>query len=263
MRASERRNAIIAMLHENNFIKMSDIVSMFDVSNETARRDLDYLQDQKIVRRVYGGAIMEGQALLSNKIPRPSMFNNEIDAIGKAAAEMVKPGEAVFIGPGSTALQVARHLRTRSNITVVTNSLAVATELVSSDVTTYIFGGLLNCDEQDIRGELVRECASHFFFDKAFFGCGGVTLDLGVMDFSSTHTPIHSQVVNRANQRILVASSKKFGTPAFLSACSLKDINVVITDIKIPELYYSSLKDMGIKLILVEADLSTTQDFED
>ena len=263
MRASERRSAIIAMLHDKNFIKMSDIVSMFDVSNETARRDLDYLQDQQIVRRVYGGAIIEGNSLLPNKKSHPSLLNSELNAIGKAAAEMVFPGEAVFIGPGSTALQVARHLRNRSNITVVTNSLAVATELVSSDVTTYILGGLLNRDEQDIRGELVRECANHFFFDKAFFGCGGITLDLGVMDFSATHTPIHSQVVKRANQRILVASSKKFGTHAFLSACSLNDINVIITDMKIPEVYYSSLKDMGIKLVLVEADLSVSQDFED
>ncbi len=264
MTASERRETIISMLHSSNFIKISDIVSTFNVSNETARRDLDYLQDQNVVRRVYGGAVMDGPIVRTTaSAPRRSGFSNILAAIGKEAAALVKPGESVFIGPGSTALQVARHLRERNNITVVTSSLAVASELTSSDVNTYILGGLLNRDEQDIRGELARICIQHFYFDKAFFGCGGVTLDLGVMDFSSTHTPIHTQIVSRANQRILVTGSKKFGTHAFLSACALSDINTIITDTQIPSAYYEALKDMAIRMILVDANLDELTDNEE
>lgn len=261
MTASKRREHIISMLQSTNFIKISDIVSTFDVSNETARRDLDYLQDQKIVRRVYGGAVMDSRPSRVQQSPRPSRFSGELNAIGKAAAELVKPGEAVFIGPGTTALEVARHLRSRSNITVVTNSLAAATALSTSDVTTYILGGLINRDEQDLRGELVRENISHFYFDKAFLGCGGVTLELGLMDFSTT--PVHNQVISRAGQRILVTSSKKFGAHAFLSACALEDINVIITDTQIPANYYTALKEMGIHLILVDADLDAVPDTEE
>lgn len=264
MTASERREAIISMLHSSNFIKISDIVATFNVSNETARRDLDYLQDQNVVRRVYGGAVMDGPIVRSAaSAPQSSRFSNILAAIGKEAAALVRPGEAVFIGPGSTALQVARHLRERSNITVVTSSLAVANELTSSDVNTYILGGLLNRDEQDIRGELARMCIQQFYFDKAFFGCGGAMLDLGVMDFSSTHTPIHTQIVSRARERILVTGSKKFGTPAFLSACALSDINTVITDTQIPTTYYEAMKEMGIRLVLVDANLDSITDSED
>lgn len=264
MTASERRESIISMLHNSNFIKISDIVSTFNVSNETARRDLDYLQDQNVVRRVYGGAVMDSPIPHTTAaIPQRSRFSNILATIGKEAAALVRPGEAVFIGPGSTALQVARHLRERSNLTVVTSSLAVASELTSSDVNTYILGGLLNRDEQDIRGELARMCIQQFYFDKAFFGCGGVTLDLGVMDFSSTHTPIHTQIVSRARERILVTGSKKFGTHAFLSACALSDINTVITDTHIPATYYDALKEMGVRMILVDAALDEAMDTEE
>ena len=121
--ASERRESIISMLHNSNFIKISDIVSTFNVSNETARRDLDYLQDQNVVRRVYGGAVMDSPIPHTTAaIPQRSRFSNILATIGKEAAALVRPGEAVFIGPGSTALQVARHLRERSNLTVVTSS---------------------------------------------------------------------------------------------------------------------------------------------
>ena len=130
-------------------------------------------------------------------------------------------------------------------------------------MTTYVVGGLLNKDEQDIRGDLANSSVSRFFFDKAFLGCGGITMDFGVMDFSTTHSPIHSQVVKRSGKRILVAGSKKFGTPAFVSACSLDDINTVVTDNLLPEEYCTFLQEKGIQLILVEPDLEYSLDFDE
>lgn len=258
MTTAERRESIIALLRNTNFIKISDIVTAFNVSNETARRDLDYLQDQNVVRRVYGGAVMEGQGNWPQKNTRMSHITSELDAIGKAAAALVKPGDAVFIGTGSTTLQVARYLCDKNNITVVTSSMAVANMLSSSGVTTYILGGLISRDEQDVRGDIATECIKQFFFDIAFLGCGGVTLDHGLMDFSSVHIPVHSEVVKRSNQRILVTGSKKFGTHAIRIACDLQDINTIITDTQIPEVYYDALREKGLRIILTEADPRTS-----
>lgn len=262
MTTAERREHIISLLNNRKFIKISDIVTTFNVSNETARRDLDYLQDQNMVRRVYGGAVLEGQGNWPRMRMQLSRFTSELDAIGKAAADLVKPGDAVFLGPGSTTLQVARYLCDKSDITVVTSSMAAANLLSSSGVPTYILGGLINRDEQDVRGDIATECIKQFFFDIAFLGCGGVTLDHGLMDFSSVHIPIHSQVVKRSNQRILVASSKKFGTHAIRVACSLQDINTIITDTQIPEVYYDALREKGIRIILTEADHSAAPDLD-
>ena len=258
MTASERRAAIVTMLQNNNFIKITDIVTQFNVSNETARRDLDYLQDQKLIRRVYGGAILTN--FLQGGAPAPvrhSRISGELSAIGRAAAEMVIPGESVFLSNGSTTLQVAHHLRSRDNITVVTNSLSIINELADTNVNLVILGGRVNNGERDISGDLTVACANYFYCDKAIFGCGGVTLDLGVMDYNSGTMPIHPHIIRRSSQHILVASSKKFGTPAFISACALDDVDVIISDTQLSQEYRQGLQERGIALRLVDADLES------
>lgn len=254
MTAAERRESILAMFQSSDFVKITDIVSRFDISNETARRDLDYLQDQQLVRRVYGGAILKERApSWQTKVTRQSRLTAELRAIGKAGAELVAPGETVFMTNGSTTLQVARYLRGRSNITVVTNSLAVINELANTDVDVFVIGGRLHSGEHDIYGDVAQECVNKYYCDKAFIGCGGITKDLGVMDYGRG-SPLHSHVIKRSAQHILVTGSQKFGMPAFINACSLEDVDVIITDNKLAEEYQVMVQEAGIKLILVDAD---------
>lgn len=262
MTATERRENIISMLQHTNFIKITDIVSQFDISNETARRDLDYLQDQKLIRRVYGGAVLVEQAQPAAPSHR-SHLRSELSAIGRAAAELVAPGESVFLANGSTTLQIAHYLRGRSNITVVTNYLPIVNELVDTDVNLIVVGGRINSGERDIGGDLAVECINHFYCDKAFFGCGGVTLELGVMDYNASAMPLHSYVVQRSAQHILVASSRKFGTPAFVTACSLDQVDLIITDTQLSEEYQLRLRERGIRLLLVDAEPDPCADADD
>ena len=264
MTATERRENIITMLQRTNFIKITDIVSQFDISNETARRDLDYLQDQKLIRRVYGGAILKERPQEPDAAPRRhSHLSGELSAIGRAAAELVAPGESVFLCNGSTTLQVAHCLRSRSNITVVTNSLSIINELADSEVNLIVLGGRLSSGERDISGDLAVDCVNHFYCDKAFFGCGGVTLELGVMDYNSGGMPLHPHVIQRSAQHILVASSQKFGAPAFVTACSLDDVDVIISDTQLSEEYQVRLRERGIQLLLVDAEPDTAGDSDD
>ncbi|MEA4964912.1 MAG: DeoR/GlpR family DNA-binding transcription regulator [Oscillospiraceae bacterium] len=252
MTATERREKIVAMLQHTNFIKITDVVSQFEISNETVRRDLDYLQDQKLIRRVYGGAILKER---TQTVPsHQSHLISELSAIGRAAADLVVPGESVFLCNGSTTLQVAHYLRSRSNITVVTNSLAIINELADSEVNLIILGGRLSSGERDISGDLTVDCVNRFYCDKAFFGCGGATMELGVMDYNSGSMPLHPYVIQRSAQHILVASSQKFGTPAFVTACSLDDVDLIISDTQLSEDYQTHLREHGIELLLVDAE---------
>jgi len=98
MTAAERRETILAMFRHSDFVKITDIVSRFDVSNETARRDLDYLQDQQLIRRVYGGAILRERSATSVPVTPRSKLTRELSAIGKAAAELVGPGAVTAEG---------------------------------------------------------------------------------------------------------------------------------------------------------------------
>lgn len=250
MTVSERRERIMDMFQSTNFVTITDIVTRFDISNETARRDLDYLQNQKLIQRVYGGAILVSQGNTTLHVPN----SQNLSAIGKAAAQLVKPGEAIFLGNGSTTLQIARHLRNRSNITVITNSLPNANMLVGTAVNLITLGGIINHNELDIGGELAVDCANQFYCNKAFFGCGGITSNLDIMDHNTNGSPLHAHFIQRSSQHILVTASHKFDSPAFIKACSMRDVDVLITDTQLSADYARRVRDLGVELIQVELD---------
>ena len=254
MTVSERRKAIMEILHSNGFIKITDIASRFDVSSETARRDLDFLQGQQLIHRTHGGAIpVDTEGKHQNKTKLPLSYGGRIArALAAATVELVKPGETIYLGNGSTTHEIARQLKSRDNLIVVSNSLNVINELVDSKVTVFVLGGIVNRDEHDIHGDLMVDCLNRFYCDKAIFSCGGVTMDLGVMDYSSSGQRTQMPAIRRSAQHILVASSHKFGLYAFLSACSLDDIDIIISDSNLSEEYQGAIRERGIKLILTD-----------
>lgn len=255
MTVSERRRAIMEILQDKGFVKITDISSAFDVSNETARRDLDFLQGQQLIHRTHGGAIpvTAENRQKSTKIPLSS-GDNVVRALAAATSKLIKPGETIYLGNGSTMREVARCLKDRDNLIVVSNSLHVINELVDSNVTVFVIGGYLSRDEHDITGDLMVDCLNRFYCDKAIFSCGGVSMDLGVMDYSSSGTRTQMPAIRRSAQHILVASSHKFGLYAFLSACSLDDIDIIVSDSNLSEEFRVAIRKRGIKLILVEPE---------
>lgn len=250
MTVNERRESIIELFQSANFVTITEIVNRFDISNETARRDLDYLQDQQLIQRVYGGAILRQH--YGKSIPAQAPRN--LNALGKVAADLVKPGESIFLGNGSTTLQVAKHLRNRSNITVITGSLANINALVGSNVNVIVLGGQLSHNELDMSGVLATECINQFYCNKAIFSCGGITADLDIMDHMSNNAPLHSQFVSHSSQHILVASSHKFDAPAFAKGCSMHDIDIVVTDTQLAPKHAQRIRELGVELITVELD---------
>lgn len=255
MTVAERRKAIYEILQQKGFIKITDISSAFDVSTETARRDLDFLQGQQLVHRTHGGAIPVSAESKQNKTKLPlASADRVVHALAAATAELIKPGETIFLGNGSTMQELARCLKHRDNLIVVSNSLNVINELVDSNVTVFVTGGIVNRDEHDITGDLMVDCLNRFYCDKAIFSCGGVTMDLGVMDYSSSGQRTQKPAIQRSAQHILVASSHKFGLYAFLSACSLDDVDIIVSDSNLSVDYRMAILERGIKLIIADSD---------
>ena len=128
MLANERRNEIHKLIMQKRSVSSSEISKLFNVTKETARRDLGYLRDKDLIIRTHGGAIIKEE--------KDSFFEDRIrenreskERIGKAAAELIKDGEAVFLDGGSTTYFVSKNIRENSNITVVTNSFYCIGEL--------------------------------------------------------------------------------------------------------------------------------------
>lgn len=262
MLAHERQAHIIAHLREHRVIKITDIVDFFGVSNLTARRDLDVLQEQKIVRRVYGGAILCADPATLNRpddlLPSTNQEQAkdlEKRAIGKLAASLVQEGDILFMGSGNTVLEVARNLRHLSSLTVITSSLSVINELSTTGSTIYILGGRLDYSEQSI--EIQDSRLESFCADKAFISCDGVTLTHGVTASYPPNVRAGQLMVKNAKEAILVANSRKFGNNALSITCKLSELSTVVSDDGLSEEYQKALLQQGVSLMLASVDDET------
>ncbi len=255
MLAKERQNEIFSIISQTGTIKMSEIVEKFQVSHETARRDLEFLQDKGLLKRVYGGAILADDIVpgqLAGATSNKEIHSPEREAIGREAAKLVKDGDTVLLSVGSTILQIAKNLYSKKNITVLTNSIFVLNELINTDVCLYVLGGCVNNSEYDMEGQLAMDALKNFCVDIAFICAGGITKDFGVSDYSCEVAQINKEILNRARKTVLVAPSKKFGIDSFSVTCSLTELDTVISDNKLSPEYISHLEDSGIKLLLAE-----------
>lgn len=249
MNTNERRKEIIKMLEKDGFVKSTTLIKHFDVSGETIRRDLEYLQSKNALQRIFGGAVSNTQYEFSAESCNDE-HTEKTDSIAKAAAGLVKPGDTIFLDAGNTMHTVAKHLKNRSNITVITSSLAVLNELVDSDITLIALGGIVTPAEGDIHGDLAIECAQKFYCDKVFFSCSGITPELGVMDYCAGNMTIHRHFSNRTDQYILVADSSKFGKKSTMTLCAVTDVDLIITNDDISSDDKETLNTLGVKLLL-------------
>ena len=260
MAAKERQNKILEILYQNKTIKISEIVRMFTVSSETARRDLESIQDLGIAKRIHGGAVLledsgwMGEPLSNDGETRWEKQHGRIerDAIGKKAAEFIHEGESVCLDVGTTVHEISKHMTGMKNVTVVTNSIAVMNELANSDVSLYILGGHFDADERELKGMLPEYTLQFFYVDKAFIGAGGVTFDGGITDFDLQSATLKKKICEHANKVYLVANSEKFGVNAFSYSCPLSEVDIIITDPMLPKDYADRIREMGIKLMYAD-----------
>ena len=263
MLAKARQNEIMKHLTEYKIVKITDIVKRFEVSHETVRRDLEALQEQNLIRRVYGGAILieNEEETTKNALPTLPVGTGYMEraAIGKKAAQLIHEGETILLAFGSTILETAKNIKNMRHITVLTNSISVLNELVNSNVEVYILGGHVNADEQTIGGQMACNALKNIFVDKAFISADGITLNGGISNYSSEESQLINAMIERANQTILVAHSSKFGINSFSVACPLQRADIVVSDNYLSQEYQQEIQKMGISLILADVIQNTEQ----
>lgn len=251
MIAQERYAAILMMIRETNIVKIGDIAEKLKVSNETARRDLETLQDQGLLKRVHGGAVLTDPLIDVNSSVislKPEISYQEKAAIGKVAASIIRNGETIFLDIGMTTLQIARNIKSLKDLTVITTSLNIINELAGSSVNVIILGGKLIKDDLHIAAPFTEEIFSRYYIDRAFIGCGGLTMNGDITDYSDL-TLRREIVKNHSDKMILTADSGKFGKKALFKVCNLDLLDTVITDENIPSEYRELILQKNLELI--------------
>lgn len=258
MLARKRQNEILNILKENGgIVKMTELAQRFHVSNETIRRDLEFLHDQKLVQRVYGGAkLLEQQGSgAPGQLPHDkakTLGQRKREAIGRAVAEMIHEDERLLLSTGSTVLEVAKHLKRFKHLTIVTNSLAVAYELSDTEFDIYILGGKLNNAEMDTYGEAGLNGLQSVFADRTIIGAGGITMEYGISDFNTDDFLVRNEMMRRSNQVIVASQSDKFGRNAFCIRNPIEEVDVIVTDSDLPAEYAEEIRERNIELVVAE-----------
>lgn len=228
------------------------IANTFNVSCETARRDLEYLQKRNLLRRIHGGAV-----LIDNPHPAPIMMldldSTSVlqDKLAQRASEHIFENDVVFIGQGTTTGCLARCLKTRHNITILTNSIFVINELLDSNLKLYALGGLIDHNECNMSGNMAIEALKNIYANKAFISCGGATISDGVSDYTGDGTLLR-MMLEHAETRYLIATSNKFGRNAFGKICDFSEFNTVISDVGLAQEYQEALQRMNITCELID-----------
>lgn len=249
----DRRNQIVDIITKQRTVKNAELMERFNISIETLRRDLEYLEQRGILKRVYGGAVVN--AVLGSEpefASRAQVQHKAKNAIAMAAAKLISPHETIYLGVGTTVQAMVQHLQTAGEITVFTNALRTAVELSELPHCSVVLpGGSLRAKELTLSGFPAEENFAHFNVDKAFIGIGGIT-ESGVTDFHIGEARLHRQLVKNARLSVVLADSSKLGVRAMNNVCSLEEIDIVITDAGAPKSIVHTLEKAGVKVIIAE-----------
>lgn len=249
----DRRNQIIDLITQQRTVKNTELMERFDISIETVRRDLEYLEQQGHLKRVYGGAVLNTP---TNSEPeyanRAKVRYRQKLAIAAEAAKLVKAGDAVYLGVGTTVQAMVQHLKNAGELTVFTNALRTAAELAElPNCSVILSGGRLRPKELTMSGYPAQENFGCFHVDTAFVGIGGITLE-GVTDYHIDEASLHRQLVKNARQAVVLADSGKLGIRALVKVCDLEDVDILITDSDAPQDLVQALENAGIRVILAQ-----------
>lgn len=250
--AEVRRDRIVDLVRQREFVRVSDLSAMFGISEVTVRSDLDLLADRGSLQRVHGGAVIRDPVRRLERSFEESLgaYSDEKEAIGRAAAAHVAGGETVILDVGTTTMAVARALVDRGDlqdVVVFTNGLTTALELERAmpRLSVIVTGGTL----RRLQHSLVEPMAHHILEEvnvsTVFLGCNGVHPDEGVTNVNLPEAAVKRLMVEAAQRCIVVADSSKIGNISVVKIADLATVDLVITGEGAPSEALAELEKRG------------------
>jgi DeoR/GlpR family transcriptional regulator of sugar metabolism len=242
------------MLQAQGRVAVTELSEQFCVSAVTIRNDLATLEQQGRLQRTHGGAVLKPD-LSAEPLAfaqRKDLHQDEKERIGRAAGALVRDGESIALDASTTAWHIARHLKDRQELTVVTNGLFVALEFLNSPgVTVVMPGGSLRVASASLVGDQGAAILDRYYVQKGFFGAGGFTLEEGLTDTNQYEVELKQHMVERSKEVIAVVDSSKWGQVTFAALASVDQLDRVITDDSAPPDMVAALQKKGVDVALV------------
>lgn len=250
----ERRSLILSKLQTKKEISVTSLSQEFGISEVTIRKDLTELQRRNLVIRTRGGVVRipKTESDKDTAVENKRMYNTaEKKAIGRLAATFIHDEETIVLDSGTTTLEVAKNLDRFQRLTIITNSMDIALELLRYNrFTIILLGGHVRSTSHSMVGPLAEATLRNFYCDKLFLGIDSFNMDEGVSTPNIEEAHLNQNMIEMAKEVIAVCDSSKFNRRSFAFIAPVKKINAVVTDNAVSADVRSKLKEQGVELYI-------------
>lgn len=229
MLTEERKQTILNRIEQQGIVKNTVLAKELNTSMSTIRRDLQELEEEQLIRRVHGGATkLQPLTKEDSLLDKTSKFVQEKKQIAKMAASYVKDNMVIFLDAGSSTFEMIPYLK-QKQLTVVTNSVAHASELIRQHIPTYIIGGMIKENTNAIVNATALAQLREMRFDLSFIGTNSVSEDFGYATTDTEEASIKHLAMTHSHTAYILADHSKFDASSFITFANL-DEAILITD---------------------------------
>jgi DeoR/GlpR family transcriptional regulator of sugar metabolism len=234
-------------LRSSGTASVADLSAQLGVSGATIRRDLLKLEEDRLLTRVHGGAVIEEEPLPFNEAAEAQA--DEKEAIAALAVTMVEDGQSVILDSGTTVHRLARRLHGR-RLTVITNNLAVYEELAEEEtIDLMLLGGMVIRESRMMDGFMAEDNLRHLHADWLFMGACGIRPGGQVMDTTVAEVPARRAMIAASDKVVLLAGKSKFPGTGMVKICGPEDLDVVVTNASADEATRTALNEAGVRVV--------------
>lgn len=252
----ERLKWITRRLKISRSVQVNELALEFGISPSMIRLDLKELEVRGLLERTHGGAILAdgpSSRMTTGKLSfgaRQTSLQNEKEAIGRAAAAIVKDGDTLMIDSGSTTLQVVRALQGKRGLTVITNAIDLLPDLLAiPDAQIYVSGGFVNRETVALLGEIATEVIGRFRAAKTILGIDGISLDHGLAAMDPAMAAAKREMIAASKQLIVVADHTKINQTSLYTLAPIEAMHTLVTDVAAPITTIEAIRERGVEVL--------------
>ncbi|MGM0946388.1 MAG: DeoR/GlpR family DNA-binding transcription regulator [Bacteroidota bacterium] len=253
MTLAERHRYILEQLEKTGLVTVSDLAKELNVTMVTVRKDLKLLEDKGLLFRSHGSATSVSPYVSDRSVQVKKLEQvEEKRKIAEKALDFLELNEAIIIGSGTTVGTFAQAIPRNYPLTVLTSAMNVALALIdTTELELVQLGGVVRKSSSSAVGHFAEEMLKSFACSKLFLSVDGISLEHGLTTSNMMEAHLNAEMIRSVQKTIVLADSQKFGRKGFGKICELEDIDVIITDSGIPEIYREKLEEKGIEVWVV------------
>lgn len=246
----ERLETIKRIVSEEKKVYVSELSEKFNVTKETIRRDLDKLEEQGVAIRRYGGAVLNAKLDEDKRNCSMSKLNMEnVKCIAEKITNFIKEGITIVADCGGITLEVLKSIRSKDDVTVITNSIKELEKLSQSNLNIILTGGSLSSKTQSLQGIIAHEVIKKYNVDIALVSCSGMDISMGISELNEAEAEIKRTMIKQAKKVILLADQSIFDSTSFVKLFDYGDVDYVVTNKKPREEWIKIFNSYNIESI--------------